>query len=129
MRPDQRQHGRFTGKRPFPSQQRASQQNQFFDSNGPNFKIRGSAYQIFERYITLAREAAISGDRIAAENFFQHAEHYFRVANASREGNQQGILPPATPAAPAISGTEQRSSETDVERSEPSEEHDRPGFI
>src|SRR5918997_188286 len=41
---------------------------QTFDSNGPNVKIRGSAYQVFERYVALAREAQTSGDRIAAEN-------------------------------------------------------------
>lgn len=55
---------------------------QTFDSNGPSVKIRGNAYQVFEKYITLAREAASAGDRIAAENFYQHAEHYFRIINA-----------------------------------------------
>ncbi len=55
---------------------------QTFDSNGPSVKIRGNAYQVFEKYITLAREATLSGDRIAAENFYQHAEHYFRIINA-----------------------------------------------
>jgi len=55
---------------------------QTFDSNGPSVKIRGNAYQVFEKYITLAREATTSGDRIAAENFYQHAEHYFRIINA-----------------------------------------------
>lgn len=54
---------------------------QTFDSNGPSVKIRGNAYQVFEKYMTLAREAALAGDRIAAENFFQHAEHYFRIIN------------------------------------------------
>ena len=74
------------------------QRTQTFDSNGPNVKIRGNAYQVFERYVALAREAATSGDRIAAENLYQHAEHYFRVANASREGTQRGAPRPATPA-------------------------------
>jgi hypothetical protein len=55
---------------------------QTFDSNGPSIKIRGNAYQVFEKYITLAREATLSGDRIAAEGFYQHAEHYFRIINA-----------------------------------------------
>ncbi|MGE0722895.1 MAG: DUF4167 domain-containing protein [Alphaproteobacteria bacterium] len=55
---------------------------QTFDSNGPSVKIRGNAYQVFEKYIALAREATTSGDRIAAENFYQHAEHYFRIINA-----------------------------------------------
>ena len=70
---------------------------QTFDSNGPNVKIRGNAYQVFERYVALAREAQASGDRVAAENFYQHAEHYFRVMNAMGEG--QGQPPrPTTPA-------------------------------
>lgn len=71
---------------------------QTFDSNGPNVKIRGNAYQVFERYVALAREAASSGDRIAAENLYQHAEHYFRVMNANGEAHQQGAPRPTTPA-------------------------------
>jgi hypothetical protein len=74
------------------------QRNQTFDSNGPNVKIRGNAYQVFERYVALAREAASSGDRIAAENFYQHAEHYFRVMNANGEGGPHGQPRPMTPA-------------------------------
>jgi len=70
---------------------------QTFDSNGPNVKIRGNAYQVFERYVALAREAAASGDRIAAENLYQHAEHYFRVMNANGEGNQHAPPRPITP--------------------------------
>src|ERR1700680_3069566 len=95
---DQRPRGRYNGNRPFPQQQRPPQRNQTVDSNGPNIKIRRSAHQIFERYVALAREAAIGGDRIAAENFYQHAEHYLRIANASREGNQQETPRAATPA-------------------------------
>ena len=98
MRSDQRPRGRFNGKRPFQQQHRGPQRNQTFDSNGPSLKIRGNAYQIFERYVALAREAAISGDPVAAENFHQHAEHYFRVSNENREGGQQGSPPPTTPA-------------------------------
>jgi Domain of unknown function (DUF4167) len=71
---------------------------QTFDSNGPNVKIRGNAYQVFERYIALAREAQTSGDRIAAENLYQHAEHYFRVVNAQGEGQGYGAPRPTTPA-------------------------------
>ena len=71
---------------------------QTFDSNGPNVKIRGNAYQVFERYVALAREAQASGDRVVAENFYQHAEHYFRVMNAQGEGQGQGAPRPTTPA-------------------------------
>jgi uncharacterized protein DUF4167 len=96
--PDQRPRGRFNANRPFRQQPRAPQNNQTFDSNGPNIKIRGSAYQIFERYLALAREAMASDDRIAAENFYQHAEHYFRINNARRESSHQGPPRPTTPA-------------------------------
>jgi len=58
-----------------------------FDSNGPDVKIRGTASHIFERYCQLARDANSSGDRVAAENFLQHAEHYYRIMLA------QGITP------------------------------------
>src|SRR6185312_5396074 len=71
---------------------------QTFDSNGPNVKIRGNAYQVFERYVSMAREAQASGDRVAAENFYQHAEHYFRIMNAQGDGQNQGQPRPSTPA-------------------------------
>ncbi len=107
--PDQRPRGRFNANRPFKQQPRGPQNNQTFDSNGPNIKIRGSAYQIFERYLTLAREATASGDRIAAENFYQHAEHYFRINNARREGNQPATSPRPT----MLPDVEMNSSEAD----------------
>ena len=116
---DQRPRGRFNANRPFNQRPRISQSNQTFDSNGPNIKIRGSAHQIFERYLALAREATASGDPIAAENFYQHAEHYFRIDNARREGNQQGLPPrPTTPADVEIS-SEADSREVDVDRFQP----------
>jgi hypothetical protein len=59
------------------------------DSNGPNIRVRGNAYQVMEKYLAMARDAAASGDRIAAENYYQHAEHYFRTLNASG-GNGMG---------------------------------------
>jgi hypothetical protein len=68
-----------------PNRGRGPHRQQNFDSNGPGVKIRGNAYQVFERYIALAREAASSGDRITAENLYQHAEHYFRIMNANGE--------------------------------------------
>jgi len=86
---------------------------QTFDSNGPNVKIRGNAYQVFERYVALAREAAASGDRIAAENLYQHAEHYFRVMNANGEANPHGAPRPTTPADLDLAGTESEHREPD----------------
>ena len=54
-----------------------------FESNGPEGKIRGTAFQVIEKYQALAQDALSSGDRIGAENFFQHAEHYYRVVAAN----------------------------------------------
>ena len=56
--------------------------NQTFDSNGPEVRIRGNANQVHEKYLNLARDAAASGDRVLAESYFQHAEHYFRILSA-----------------------------------------------
>jgi hypothetical protein len=57
--------------------------NRSFESNGPdNVKIRGNAQHVFEKYQQLARDASSSGDRVLAENYLQHAEHYFRVVRA-----------------------------------------------
>ncbi len=55
--------------------------NRSMDSNGPDVKVRGSASTIFEKYTTMARDAKTSGNRVKAENYLQHAEHYLRVMN------------------------------------------------
>ena len=64
--------------------------NHVFDSNGPEIRIRGTAQQLFEKYLQLGRDATSSGDRVTAEAFFQHAEHYFRILNAMNQAQQQG---------------------------------------
>jgi hypothetical protein len=57
--------------------------NRAFDSNGPEgVKVRGAAQGVYEKYQQLARDATSSGDRVLAENYLQHAEHYFRVLRA-----------------------------------------------
>lgn len=58
--------------------------NRNYESNGPDVKIRGSAQQIAEKYTTLARDAHSSGDRVMAENYLQHAEHYNRIIAAAQ---------------------------------------------
>ncbi len=58
--------------------------NRNYESNGPDVKIRGSAQQIAEKYATLARDAMSSGDRVMAENYLQHAEHYNRIIAAAQ---------------------------------------------
>ena len=55
---------------------------QVFDSNGPEVRIRGTAYQICEKYQALAKDAASQGDTVMAESYLQHAEHYQRVINS-----------------------------------------------
>lgn len=55
-----------------------------YESNGPDVKIRGSAQQIAEKYAALARDAMSSGDRVMAENYLQHAEHYNRIIAAAQ---------------------------------------------
>ncbi len=63
--------------------------NHVFDSNGPDLRIRGTAQQLFEKYLQLGRDATSSGDRVMAEGYFQHAEHYFRILNAIAQAAQQ----------------------------------------
>lgn len=60
-----------------------------YESNGPDIKIRGSASHIAEKYVQLARDARSSGDPVAAENYYQHAEHYFRLIAAAQEQFRQ----------------------------------------
>ena len=103
MRPGQNKRSRGRnggggGGGPHHNRPRLPHRGQTFDSTGPSVKIRGNAYQVFERYVALAREAQSSGDRVAAENLYQHAEHYFRIMNAQGEGQAHGQPRPTTPA-------------------------------
>ena len=52
------------------------------DSGGSDIKIRGNASQLLDKYQALARDANTAGDRVAAENYYQHAEHYYRLIHA-----------------------------------------------
>lgn len=61
-----------------------------YESNGPDVKIRGTASHVAEKYIQLARDSQASGDPVAAENYYQHAEHYFRMIAAAQEQFRQG---------------------------------------
>jgi len=60
-----------------------------YESNGPDVKIRGTANHVADKYLQLARDAQTSGDPIAAENYFQHAEHYFRLIAVAQEQFRQ----------------------------------------
>lgn len=59
--------------------------NRVFDSSGPEGKVRGTPQQIIEKYNQLARDAQLAGDRVATENFQQHAEHYLRLLGTAQK--------------------------------------------
>lgn len=87
MRPQQqnrRMRGRGNNNRKGPNPLARS-----YESNGPDVKIRGTAQQVADKYATLARDAQSSGDRVMAENYLQHAEHYNRIIAAAQAQLQQ----------------------------------------
>ena len=81
-----RSRGR-SGRRPQHSTNRA------YDSNGPDVKIQRNAAHVCEKYQRLARDAISAGDRVMAENYFQHAEHYYRLLMASQTGQEGQARP------------------------------------
>jgi hypothetical protein len=85
-----------------------STRNQPVESNGPDVRIRGTLSQVLEKYLALARDAAAAGDYISAENYYQHAEHYFRVRNGNGGGAFQGGAKAAQPAQPRGNGANGR---------------------
>ncbi len=62
--------------------------NSNIESNGPDGKVRGTVQQVLDKYLSLARDAVSAGEHIAAEGYFQHAEHYQRALNADSAANQ-----------------------------------------
>ncbi len=64
---------------------RPHNRNQIYDSNGPDVRIRGTAHQVCEKYLALAKDAASIGDVVLAESYLQHAEHYQRIINSWNE--------------------------------------------
>jgi hypothetical protein len=85
-----RSRSRSKGNRNRSNNQGGNVVNRVFDSSGPEGKVRGTPQQIIEKYNQLARDAQLSNDRVAAENFQQHAEHYTRLlSEAQREIDQR----------------------------------------
>lgn len=82
-----RGRNRGNGKRHVPLR------NQTFESSGPDGKIRGTAQQVLDRYLALGRDAYSAGDPIAAEAFYQHAEHYHRMLRAEAGEDRGGSRP------------------------------------
>ncbi|WP_336276957.1 DUF4167 domain-containing protein [Bartonella sp. CB178] len=62
-----------------------------YESSGPDVKIRGNAQQIADKYLSLARDAQGSGDRVMSENYLQHAEHYLRIILAASAQASQSV--------------------------------------
>ncbi|NOX82668.1 MAG: DUF4167 domain-containing protein [Alphaproteobacteria bacterium] len=96
--------------------------NRALDSNGPEVRIRGTASQIYDKYIALARDASSSGDRIKAENCLQHAEHYFRILRAAMPPPQSqsphhGASEGSTSEQPSMDNGSDRANEHSSERS------------
>ena len=60
-----------------------------YESNGPDVKVRGTAQNVADKYLQLARDAHSSGDRVMAENYLQHAEHYNRIIATAMAQQQQ----------------------------------------
>lgn len=81
----QAQHGRKPRGR---GRKQHNPLSRIYDSNGPDTKIRGTAAHIAEKYQSLSRDAAVSGDRIASENYLQHAEHYLRIVAVAQASVQ-----------------------------------------
>jgi hypothetical protein len=77
--------GNHGGQRSSDGNRRINPRVQTFDSNGPEVRIRGNAIQINEKYLTLAKDALSVGDRVLAESYLQHAEHYQRMLNEAAE--------------------------------------------
>src|SRR4051795_12911018 len=92
-----------------------------FESNGPDIKIRGTASHVAEKYVQLARDARSSGDPVAAENYYQHAEHYFRLIAAAQEQFRQNQPQPRTE-------NEMPSEDSDDESENFSHFGQEPGF-
>ena len=77
--PSRRSRNRGNSNTNASSNRRAPSYNRVYDSNGPDVRIRGTAHQICEKYMALSKDALSSGDRVLAESYLQHAEHYQRI--------------------------------------------------
>lgn len=95
--------------------------NHVFDSNGPDVRVRGTAQQLFEKYLQLGRDATGSGDRVTAESYFQHAEHYFRILNTMNQAAAQQAQHQ-----PRRDRVEVASEEGPAESEEPAEADEQP---
>lgn len=89
MRPNQQSNkNRSRGRNNNGGRKHLNPLSRNYESNGPDVKVRGNAAHVAEKYLQLARDAQSSGDSVMAENYLQHAEHYFRIVAAAQQQNQ-----------------------------------------
>ncbi len=85
MRPNQQSNkNRSRGRNNNGGRKHLNPLSRNYESNGPDVKVRGNAAHVAEKYVQLARDAQASGDSVMAENYLQHAEHYFRIVSAAQ---------------------------------------------
>ena len=84
------------------------QKMQVFDSNGPDVRIRGTAYQIHEKYLALAKDSLAAGDEVMSQSYLQHAEHYQRIINS-----WDGDTTVSSDASPSVQSQSQASDSDD----------------
>ena len=95
MRPNQNNKNRQRGRNNNGGRKHVNPLSRNFESNGPDVKVRGNAAHVAEKYLQLARDAQSSGDPVLAENYLQHAEHYFRIVAAAQQQLQYRDQPGA----------------------------------
>ena len=100
---------RGRGRKPQHNNNKSNNPNRALDSNGPDVRVRGSAKTIYDKYMSLAHDANVSGRRVKAESYLQHAEHYLRILQeqavvAEQKAEQQRLA------------TEQREAEQAARR-------------
>lgn len=93
------------------------QRTRVFDSNGPDVRIRGTAHQVAEKYLALAKDATCAGNHVVAENYFQHAEHYIRIINEFAGDETKKTAPSKTKSVDDNAGNiiKEKSNSADVE--------------
>ena len=86
--------------------------NRSYDSQGPDVRVRGTAIQIYDKYMALARDAVSAGDRVMAENYQQHGEHYYRILQSFQQ-------PAAEPSDTERAATNNKPTDTNGEAAQP----------
>jgi len=89
MRPPNKSRSRNKNNRRNNNNSGGNSLNRVHDSAGPEGRVRGTPVQVIEKYQALAHDYSLAGDRVATENFQQHAEHYIRLINEAQRQNAE----------------------------------------